>query len=243
MLVQDKNYYHLNDFLIGKFGFTTQELIQGKYSRESLEIEIKDKDIAEKAAKYISFEGAPEEIKGIFGNSQILVGYNPEDGFRMFYMTEKWPVCEEVHEIFTAQGSGRDTADLVYSRFADTRNLTVRKGLESIPPAQGLYCLLQGLDHAMHLTAGVGGYPKIIYIDGSEKNPEKWVREIADGRAKLALDIVSSSEERLLDKELAWNLLDRLIFKGESFQSINSLFFAQCEDSTRLFRFLRGYPA
>ncbi len=141
----------------------------------------------------MTFSQSPDEVKGIFGNSQILAGYNPRDGFKMYYMTERWPVCEEVHEIFIAQGSGRDTCDLNYARFADCCSLTQRRGERSIPRQKGLFALLKGLWQALNQTAGIGGYPKIIYVNGHEKDPSDWVIEISDCRSKLALEIVSAS--------------------------------------------------
>jgi len=234
-------YQEFNDFLKGKFGFTSQEFIKGSYESDQASYKITDKNFISKVMKYLQFEGNPDEVKGIFGNSQVLGGYAPEDGFRMFYMTERWPVCEEVREIFLAQGSGRDTCDLVYSRFADTRKLTERMGRNTIPRSSGLYTLLKGLNTAMNLTAGVGGYPKIIYIDAKRSNRAEWISEICDMRSRLAAEIVTVAEEGFITVNSAENLLEDLIFKGLSFEKINQVLFNSVKDPVKLLHFLRGY--
>lgn len=234
---------HIDDFLIGKFGFGSKDLIRGYYmDREKGKIPITNQDQIKAALNYMTFNQNPEEVKGIFGNSQILAGYNPVDGFKIFYMTERWPVCEEVHEIFIAQGSGRDTCDLNYSRFADSCQLSERRAEKSIPRQKGLYALLKGLHQALSQTAGIGGYPKIIYINGREKNPLNWTLEISDHRSKLALEIVGAAVEGLVDQDKAEDMIEDLVFKGSDFHKMNTRFLSSALDSGKLDRFLRKYP-
>ncbi len=233
---------HVDDFLKGKFGFSGAELISGKYSRGGADITVSDEELVSDVIKYMTFKGSPEEVKGIYGNSQILAGYHPDEGFRIFYMTEKWPICEEVQEFFTAQGSGRDTTDIVFSRFADTRSLRMRKHRDPIPRAEALFVMLQGLNTACNQTAGVGGYPKIIYINGKQPDPGQWITEICDHRSRLAAEITAAATENMISKETAIQLLERLIFKGEPFGEINQALFRAVGDPLDLFRFLRGWP-
>ena len=234
---------HVNDFIVGKFGFDQDTVISGKYYIQDEEIKVSDKNVLEKARNYMDFSGAPEDVKGIFGNSQILAGYRRDEGFKIFYMTERWPVCEEVHEIFLAQGSGRDTCDLRYARYADTRRLKQRRGDLPINRTDALIALLSGVNTAMNLTAGIGGYPKIIYIDAHDnQNPENWVTEICDKRSRLAAEIVSAYDAHLLRKDITDKLIEGLIFQDVSFEKINTLLFESSTEPQTLFRFLRGYP-
>ena len=232
---------HLDDFLKGKFGFDSKELIKGSSGITGSEKPISDQNIIKTAAKYLDFDGNPEEVKGIFGNSQILAGYKPTEGFRMFYMTEKWPVCEEIQEIFIAQGSGRDTCDLTFSRFADKCFLNQRRG-KTIDRSRALFALLTGLNTAMNLTAGVGGYPKIIYINGNQENTADWVMEICDKRSHLAREITLAANEGLLKQDFALSLLEELIFCSGDFLKVNHEFFEKSESKEKLFHLLRGYP-
>ncbi|MCD4654783.1 hypothetical protein K8T06_12725 [bacterium] len=236
-------HVHVNDFLKGKFGFTSTDLIRGFYmDSEKGKVKISNSEQIKNALKYMTFSENSEEVKGIFGNSQILAGYHPKDGFRMYYMTERWPVCEEIHEIFIAQGSGRDTCDLNYARFADTRKLAERRTEMAIPRSKGLFALLKGLGQAMEQTAGIGGYPKITYINGHKRKSAEWVLEISDCRSKLALEMVVASVEGFLQQNQVENLLEELIFNEGDFFHINDRFFQTVNDSKRLERFLRSYP-
>ncbi len=229
---------HIDDYLVGQFGFRANDLVEGKYSSKDREITIKDDKVIEEAVNLITNKGAPQEVKGIYGNSQVLAGYRPECGFKIFYMTERWPVCEEVHEIFLAQGSGRDTCELQFSRFADTRSIMERR--DSVDRVDGLIALLKGLNFAFRQTAGVCGYPKIIYFNGKEKNVSNRVREICDRRSKLAAEIASANMDNLITDEKTYELIDQLIFKGKNFTDVNRDFFKYAEPKT-LSRFLRGY--
>jgi len=101
---------------------------------------------------------------------------------------------------------------------------------------------LKGLGQAMTQTAGIGGYPKIIYIDGHRKNPADWVLEISDCRSKLALEMVTASIEGLLLKEQVESLLEELIFCDGDFHAINDKFYSAVGKSIKLDRYLRNYP-
>jgi hypothetical protein len=228
---------HVDDMLLGRYDFDAFDLMRGFYEREGVRKDISDEDIAAKALKYITFEGNPDDVKGIFGNSQILAGYDPETGFRIFYMTERMPICEEVREIFLAQGSGRDTCDLVFTHFANTRTVRERRG--EVDRLDGLIAMLQGLNNAFRLTAGVEGYPKIIYFDA--KNTANRLLEISDGRSKLAGEMVSAAMEGFVPWKDARKLVDRVIFQGEPVAAVNADFFGTAPDARALALFLRGY--
>ncbi|HPQ41462.1 MAG TPA: hypothetical protein PLV45_13915, partial [bacterium] len=234
---------HVDDFLKGKFGFTARDLIRGYYmDPDGGKVAISNGDQVKDALKFMTFSENSEEVKGIFGNSQVLAGYHPDDGFRIYYMTERWPVCEEVQEIFLAQGSGRDTCDLNYAHFADTRPLAQRRGEQPIPRTKGLFALLKGLNQALSQTAGIGGYPKIIYINGHLKKPEDWVLEISDCRSKLALEMVAASLNGWLPEQRVEDLLEELIFTGGDFFEVNEKFMQTATNRSGLLRYLRKYP-
>ncbi|MHC4600722.1 MAG: hypothetical protein ACYS47_17145, partial [Planctomycetota bacterium] len=234
---------HVDDYLKGRFGFVTEDLVRGAYTNAAGEtVAIDEKKIVDEAMKYVTFEGMPEDVKGIFGNSQVLAGYDPQDGFRIFFQTERMPVCEEVQEIFLAQGSGRDTCDLHYAHFANTRTIRERRG--EVDRTEGLVAMLRGLDMAFRLTAGVEGYPKIIYLNMEADRVEDRLMEISDMRSKLAAEIVASGREGFLTDEDVHELVGGLIFDGRPFEAVDAELFrkARCGEET-LFKFLRGWPS
>ena len=232
---------HIDDYLKGKFGFVTSDLVRGEYRDGGEAVPIEDEEQIKDAFKYIMFEGNPKEVAGIFGNSQIMAGYDPAGGFRIFYMTERAPVCEEVHEIFSAQGSGRDTCDLEYSSFANSRTIRERRG--DIDPTEGLVAMLKGLAHACRQAAGVGGYPKIIYVNAKEKNRGMRVKTVFDKRSKLALEIVYAGEEGFLAARDVRTLVEQIIFENRPFAEVYQRMLKACRREKQLLHFLRGYPA
>ncbi|OGL42185.1 MAG: hypothetical protein A2161_05295 [Candidatus Schekmanbacteria bacterium RBG_13_48_7] len=230
---------HLDDFLKGKFGFTTADLIRGEYEYNNEMIPIEDEEIIKSAYKFIMFENNPKEIAGIYGNSQIMAGYDSDSGFRIFYMTERMPVCEEVQEIFLAQGSGRDTCDLQYSYFASSRPVRDRRG--NIDKVTGLVAMLKGLAYACKQAAGVGGYPKIIYVNAEEKNPNNRIKTVFDKRSKLAMEIVLCGEADYITRKNVNELVDQLVYHDEPFEDVHQRMVSLCSDEKRMFSFLRGY--
>lgn len=230
---------HVDDFLLGRYNFDGLDLIRGYYEKEGQKIQISDDKTVDQALKCMNFDGMPEDVKGIFGNSQVLAGFDPAEGFKVFFLTQRTPVCEEVDEIFLAQGSGRDTCDLAFVQFADYSTVRQRRG--DIDRLDGLIALLKGLNNAFRLTAGVEGYPKIIYFDALEKNPAKRKLEMSDGRSKLAGEVVLAAMEGFVAWKDARKLVDSVVFGGEPVAEVNEGLFKAAPDPDALGKFLRGY--
>ncbi len=231
---------HVDDFLLGRYNFDATDLMRGWYMKDGQKVQISDDKAVEQALKYMTFDGMPDDVKGIFGNSQVLAGFDPWEGFKIFYITERTPVCEEVDEIFLAQGSGRDTCDLAYIQFADQRTIKEKRG--DIDRIDGLIALLKGLNNAFRLTAGVEGYPKIIYFDALEKDPAKRKIEMSDGRSKLAGEIVLAAMEGFVAWKDARRLVEAVVFDGEPVMKVNGDMFKAAPNPEALGRFFRGYP-
>lgn len=231
---------HVNDMLRGKYGFVTEEFIAGSYDRRGQTYQITHEDVIAKSYNYLTFDGMPEDVKGIFGNSQVFAGYHPDEGFRIFYTTTRTPVCEEVQEIFLAQGSGRDTCDLVYCDFATS--LTKLQRRQSVDRVEALMAMIKGLTNAFKLTAGVGGYPKIIYFNARETDPTKRIKNVFDRRSHLVVEIVLAELQGLITWKQAYDLVDQIIYQDKAFAKVNDRFFKAAANPQALYRFLRGYP-
>jgi hypothetical protein len=103
--------------------------------------------------------------------------------------------------------------------------------------------MLKGLTTAFKQTMGIGGYPKIIYINGYHPDPEKRLLQISDYRSKLAAEIVAAANDQLLDEERAVELVDGLIFEDRPFAEVNRQFLTGAKNRRKLLRFLRGYKS
>ena len=180
---------HLDDYFRGRYGFSADELVAGEYPGANGPVSLADPELVKRAMQYLGAGAVPEDVKGIFGNSQIVAGWDPAEGFRIFYMTERWPVCEEVGEIFASYGSGRDSCDLINGGFVTTQTVAQRRG--EVDRGEALVSMLEALNTAFRLTMGIGGYPKVVEIDGGRPRGQR-VQEVFDWRSKLACETVAA---------------------------------------------------
>lgn len=230
---------HIDQQLKGKFGFTANEFIAGAYEKDGQRIEIKDKKIIDKIPEYLTWAGRSKEVTGVFLNAGIIAGYSPVDGFRIYLLSLIDPTCEPVSEIFLAEGSGLDICDHLYTDFANARSIPESRG--NIDRCIGTLRMLEGLNYAVDLCAGVGGYIKVIYINGHEQELSKRVKEISDHRSKLATEITAAFTRRYIDEKTAVSLIDAILYQDEPFEKVNKGLMQAVPDAQEFTRFLRGY--
>ncbi|MBN2384803.1 hypothetical protein JXQ70_18150 [bacterium] len=237
-VVEHLHHTHVDDFLRGRYGFIGRELVQGQKQKNGTPSSIDNEEIVKDAVKMMSFENNPSELSGLLNNAQVMAGYDPVDGFRIFFMEERSTVLEEVSDIYLAEGSGTITCDLTLSALAAAR--TTRDRRLKIDRVEGLITMLEGLDEANRLVAGIKGYPKIIYIDGSQARPEDRCFEISDCRSQLAWEIIKAGAKDLLDNDKVYHLVDQLIFRKVPFADVFKQFQALDRDKN-ISHFLRGF--
>lgn len=230
---------HVDDFLIGRFNLTTRQILEGKTQSGDRESELSNEDILKEAFPFVTLKNTPAELKGLLNNAQLLAGYDPQSGFRIFQIEERDFGIEEVAELFLSEGSGKIACDLTLSAFMASHSKSER--MNGFDRVDALAALLEGVEEAHQLVAGVGGYPKIISIDASQSDPARRVIEISDHRSRLATEIVAAAAHGIVDWDMGRDMLERLIFLGEGFHTINQEFLT-CLKDKRLLRFLRGYP-
>lgn len=229
---------HLTDFLDGRFHLLPDEVIAEKAKRNGHDLEIHNQEMLDEAARFLTLEKSPAELAGLTNNAQLLAGYDPVDGFQIFTMEERDPVLEEVSDIALTGGSGKISLELTASSFAHTLPLNTRR--QAVERVEALFCLLEGLDQAYRLVAGVMGYPKIIYVNARQSDRVQWVKEISDCRSQLAFEIVKITCAGLLDLSRAYDLLDRLIFNDEPFREIFDAI-RKIDSHGHISYYLRGY--
>jgi hypothetical protein len=230
---------HIDQQLRGKFGFTAREFISGAYDRNGKRIEIKDKKVIEKIPEYLTWAKRSKDITGVFLNAGIIAGYSPEDGFRIYLLSLIDPTCEPVGEIYLAEGSGLDICDHLYTDFANARSVPERRG--NVERGLGTLKMLEGLNYAIDLCAGVGGYIKIIYINGHESDPAKRIKEISDFRSRLAAEITLAYTRRFIDEPTAVELLEAILYRDEPFRDVNARLMEAVGDAQTFLIKLRGY--
>jgi hypothetical protein len=167
------------------------------------------------------------------------MGYEPSEGFKLYKSDLMNGTVEAVHEIFTANGSGVDSSDFVYTDFANSRTVYERRG--NIDRVEGLAVLLEAIDYANHHSIGCAGYPKIIYIDGRQQDSEKRYIEIHDCRSQLALEIVRASNHGFIAGPKALTLIEGLIFENEDFFVTDEQMKRASSNVEEMLDFLRGH--
>lgn len=230
---------HIDQQLKGKFGFTAKDFIRGSFEKDGKKIEIKDKKIIDQIPEYLTWAGRSQNVTGVFLNAGVIAGYSEEDGFRIFLLSLIDPTCEPVSEIFLAEGSGLDICDHLYTDFANARSIPERRG--NIPRGLATLKMIEGLNYATDLCAGVGGYLKLIYINGNESDKSRRIKEISDFRAKLASEITLAYTRRFINEPVAIGLLDDIIYNDRSFQEVNESLMKSVSDRREFIRYLRGY--
>lgn len=234
----DIKHQHVNDEMLSKLGFTSEEFIQGFYERKGVKFEIKDRDVIEKAYQHISWDKRGNESQAIFGNAAIVAGYDEREGFSIFHISQMEQFLKPVDKFFITDGSGREPTNLVFADFVEGFPAAERNSMDRV---EGLFASIAAVQFASHRSIGVGGYFHIKYIDGRMKDNSKKMIDIDDSRAKLASELVTASSSGLLGTGCAMELLDRLIFQSDSPETVNREMWKESADPDAMRRLLRGY--
>lgn len=238
-LVMRTNHQRLDEKFIGEFGFSLDEYLTGRYTRNSREIEIKDKEIIDRIAGWLANRGEPSQMKVVFQNAALMSGYDPSDGFQMFHYDMRFGYWHPVQTAYLAEGSGRHSVDP--AMYAPLETLFVDERREAIDPVDGICWLIHGINLACNYEAGVGGYYNIVLVDGRKETAALRLREIVDHRSKLASQAVRAAAGGFLPLEALRRVVNDLCFSDRPFAEIHSGFLAATTDSEGLDRLLRGY--
>ncbi len=240
-VITELKHTHIDQEMLGRYGFKTADFIQGRFEAEGKKAEIKDKDLVNKLHEMITWKARSKEGYSVFLNSGIIAGYEPGEGFRICNLSMIEHLVEPVQQFFQADGSGRDMANVVFSDFCNACRARDRRG--RIDRVEGIMAMIAALNTAGRHDIGVGGYWNIICFDGRRKKHADKMWMINDHRAKLASEIVEAETHGLIPRDKAYGLIENLVFEGASFHEVEDGFLSAAADATSLVRFLRGFCA
>lgn len=232
---------HIDDIVSGYFNFSTADYMQGFYKDlKDEKIEISQKDLKDKVYDLINWKNA-EEVDSIFLNAAIIAGFDSSGEFRICKLSMKTEMLLQIADsVFETVGSGSDSAQLIFSDFAGNKTLNERRS--HIDRVEGMIQLLRATNAAAKYNMGVGGYFNIVLFDSSKDDPAKRLFEVFDSKAKLASEVVIAYYNKFIDYDIAYELIDELIFKRQKpFEEMNARFINASTDKTKMLRFLRGY--
>ena len=230
---------HIDETLLGRYGFTAKDFIAGAYTREGKKIDIKADELIDTISKDLIWEGRKGETTPIFLNAGIVAGYEPKEGFRIFHSDLITFTCQPVQEFFLADGSGRDMCTVVFTEYANKKTVPEKRG--NIDPLEGIYIAIKAVNAAARHDLGVSGQFSIMYIDGNQKDTSKLLTELSDMRVKLLSELIEAHNFDVIAKDVAYEAIENVFFKHKSFQETYETAKQKIADFKQFSRFVRGY--
>ncbi len=229
---------HVDEYLFTRYGFHSHDLIRGYYETPHGKVDISQKEIIDDAQAAMTWKGGYPDLHFLYVNRGILAGYEPQEGFRIFYFNMMTFSYEPIQAVFQSIGSGQDTSDLAFADFVGTKTLQERR--MNLNPEESLVSIIHATNLAGMNNIGVGGYYNIVVIDGRKPNTDRLI-EIADHRSKLASEVVAAYKAEIINKKLAYETVGDLILGGVSFEKSERNLMRRCKCDKTLSRFMRGY--
>jgi hypothetical protein len=229
----------INEMLMGRYGFETKDFIQGFYKKNNKKYDIKQDDVVKGAEECITFKRRDEFLDRVFINLSVVAGFDPKNGFQIFKLSLYQYTCEPCTTFLQSEGSGVDACDIFFSELVRKKNQADRR--VGIDPVEGVIALIQATNVSLRVNIGIGGYFNIVVMDMNKEKPEDRAVEFNDNRAKLSMEIVDAKFMGFLKEDNCKDLINRLIFKHEPFESVHKKFFKAVEKPAELGRYLRGH--
>lgn len=230
---------HLDETLLGRYGFSAKEFISGSYSKNGQNIEIKSDEIINTVSDDLIWNGRKGEPTSIFLNAGIIAGYEPKEGFRIFHLSLIDFSCEPVQELFLGDGSGRDMTTVVFTEHSNKKTIPEKRG--NIDVTEGLFICIKAVNAAVRHDLGVEGQLSLMYIDGNQEDNLKKYKEISDKRMKLLAELVEANYYDLVSRDLCYLAIERVILEDKSFDCTYDEVKGKIKDFRKFSRFLRGY--
>ncbi|MCD4653103.1 hypothetical protein K8T06_04135 [bacterium] len=231
---------HTDEHLLQKYGFTTSELIAGKYTRDGKEYKIKNADVIEKALTDVSLKPGTTAMNAVFGNGGIITGFDREEGFGIFNYSMKEGFVEKVECGYVALGSGGDSTNFVLPRWFNTAGVAGREN--GVDPLDGLIAIIDAVNMATETNLGVDGYYNIILFDRAEETVNGAYVEINDHRSRLATEFVRAKRAGFISLDICREGIDGILRQGKDVDWGEEFLWASTSNQHGMHRMLRGYP-
>jgi len=230
---------YVNNHLKFVYGFTIDDFNRGYFTDNEQKYEIKQ-DVVKDNVKKIINGSAKDPLKTkVFDNRGILMGYDQEFGFMLFYYDIEKLVMAFTSGGYEAIGSGKYASGMT---FADlTRKKLLKERRVGFGKVEGLIELIMSAVASEKYYHEVGGYFPIVILDGKGKKHSDRLIELNDDRAKLSAEIVFSYRERQINRGDVNYLIDNLIFQNMPLDDAEEEMFKRSKNSKELEYRLRGY--
>lgn len=164
-------------------------------------------------------------------NAEILIG-GMENGSFCIYEINTSGTGLKTSLPYGSIGSGADESQKTLSNYISNMRRDKR---ESIDAVDGLAKLIEATNASTRMNVGVGGTISIAYVT------KEGIKMPDEDRCRLASEIIEGFTRDLLDKEVTYNALSKLIFENGSFEEIEEEVKQKTIAWEKLDRILRGY--
>jgi len=196
------------------YGFDSADLMRGFYEVDGVRVDIKQEAIKSGAKRTGEGNDGSRVIKPLLETTAALFGYDRDSGFTGYYLDAKHGIMAYNHEGWEAIGKGKYISGASLARWLNRQSNPRRKA--GYAPAEGLFQLLRaGLD-AADLSHQANPDLHIVLIDGSKATHAERYREVEDDVGRQACEIVRVEMAGFIAEADAQDLIDRLVFQGES---------------------------
>ncbi len=229
----------VNNLLKFYYGFTKDDLNRGFFEEGGEKFEIKQDNIKKRALNIARGKDGSRIMKIVMNTRAMLLGYDKKYGISAYYLDPVNSIVAFNYEGWEAIGAGKYASGVHFSRLFNKRPLDMRK--KGFQPAEGMLELVSAGIMAIDHFQQAGGNINIVYLDGSKATHQERVVEIYDERAKLTEEITRAYRAELLDRTVAIELIDNLLFKGTPAKKVEKDMFKKSKDELSLRFLLRGY--
>jgi hypothetical protein len=221
------------------FDFQSDDLVRGFYRKKGGEIPIRNAKVKEMCLDLSKGGKKDALLKAVFDVRASVFGYDSLYGITAFYLSPEKSICGYVHEGFDCVGSGKYASGLSLGLDFNAKTMMMRQ--DGYSPPEGLFELitasLLGIDHFKE----TGGTLNIMLLDSEAKTRAGRVREVFDEPARLCAEVVRAHLADLVERKRAIDLIDRIVFLGESLDRAEKALFTSASDPAALKYVLRGY--
>lgn len=225
--------------LLFKFGFSTDDFNRGYYEKNGVKIEIKNKEIRQEAQKILTAKEKDALLKPAMDAKAAVFGWDAASGMTGYFLDSQDGILAYNYEGFEAIGSGKYASGMVFGTVFGARTLAMRQA--GFEPSEGVLELISSALAAQYHFKEVGGNLNFVLISADKTSPAERYREIFDDTARLTTEIVKAYRWDELERQAALQLIDRLLFCRESWEKIDRELFAAVKNAERFGLLLRNY--
>jgi hypothetical protein len=230
---------YVNDHLKFVYGFTIDDYNRGYFTDSGKKYEIKQDVVKENVKKIISGKAEGPLKTKVFENRGILMGYDKESGFMLFYYDIEKLILAFTSGGYEAIGSGKYASGMTFADLARKKMLKDRR--KGYGKVEGMVELIMSAIASERYYHEVGGYFPIMILDGSKNKHTERLKEINDDRAKLASECVLAYREGQLIKKDVGTLIDQIIFQDLPLDDAEEELLKKAKDPKSIELILRGY--